>query len=150
MKRTRNISAVAAVVPSSRPRPGTRSVGPGPGILPLTRCVRAASAPRLRQGAYHAHEAVTVDGQLLVLRRCIGSQWGLAAGTQLAREYSVLQALEQTGIAPRLVALEDEVLVEEFVAGRAFDPRVDLRALMPALRAVHATVPPVGLHVWIR
>ncbi len=142
MKRTRNISAVVAVVPSSRPRPSTRSVGPGdrhPALDPLR------SRRILPRGAYHAHEAVTVEGQVLVLRRCIGSQWGLAAGAQLAREYSVLQALEHTGIAPRPVALEDEVLVEEFVAGRAFDPRVDLRALMPALRAVHATVPPVGL-----
>ncbi|MGD9735995.1 MAG: phosphotransferase [Solirubrobacterales bacterium] len=97
------------------------------------------------QGAYHAHELVVLDGRSVVLRRCIGSQWGLEASQQLAREFAVLEALEPTAVAPRPVALEGDVLIEEFVAGRSFDPRSDLIRLMPALRAIHSTPPPATL-----
>ncbi len=90
-----------------------------------------------------------MGGDELVLRRCLASQWGLAPADQLAREYATLRALEATGVAPRPVALEltpdGPVLVEELVVGRAFDPRRDLAALMPALRRVHATPPPAAL-----
>ena len=92
----------------------------------------------LAAGAYHEH--VVLDDRW-VLRRCTGSQWGLAPREQLAREHATLEALAPTGLAPAPGPLVGDVLVEERVRGRPFHPARDLPALGRALRDVHALAP---------
>lgn len=91
----------------------------------------------LAAGAYHEH--VVLDGRW-VLRRCLGSQWGLPPREQLARERATLEALAPAGVAPAPGPLVGDVLVEELVTGRPFTYD-DLPALGRALRAVHALEP---------
>ncbi len=97
----------------------------------------------LAAGAYHDHHVLTVEGHEVVLRRCTGSQWGLAPAAQLAREHATLHALEPTGVAPRPLGLvaEPPILLEELVRGRPFSYATDLPALARALVPVHALSP---------
>lgn len=99
----------------------------------------------LARGAYHEHHVARVGERRVVLRRCVGSQWGLPPREQLAREHLTLQALAVTGVAPEPVALLHDVLVEELVEGRPFRYPQDLPALAESLRAVHAVPPPEHL-----
>ena len=97
----------------------------------------------LAAGAYHDHHVLTVEGTDVVLRRCVGSQWGLPPAEQLAREHATLVALAPTGVAPRPLALLDDppLLLEEHVGGRPFSYATDLPALARALVPVHALAP---------
>lgn len=73
----------------------------------------------------------------MVFRRATGSQWGLAPAEQLAREAATLRALGGVAGAPALIGLADDVLVEEYVAGRAFSYLSDLPALGAVVAEVH-------------
>ncbi len=101
------------------------------------------SLQHLAAGAYHDHHVLAVDGRRVVLRRCTGSQWGLGAAAQLAREHATLVALAPTGIAPRPLALLDDppLLMEELVEGARFSYARDLPGLARALAGVHALAP---------
>ncbi len=101
------------------------------------------SLEHLAAGAYHDHHVLTIDGRPVVLRRCTGSQWGLAPAAQLAREHATLVALAPTGLAPRPLGLlvDPPLLLEELVEGRPFDYARDLPALGAALAQVHAHAP---------
>jgi len=106
-----------------------------------------AHATPLATGAYHEHVVLQADGEVCVLRRCTGSQWGLEPVAQLAREHATLQALHEAspGTGPRPLALLGELLVEELVEGRPFDYATDLAGLGAALAAVHAVPAPAHL-----
>lgn len=103
----------------------------------------------LAAGAYHAHAVLHAGGESVVLRRCVGSQWGLRPAAQLAREYATLGALHAhaPGAGPRPLALIGELLVEELVRGRPFDYASDLAGLGASLAAVHAVPAPGHLPV---
>lgn len=95
----------------------------------------------LASGAYHEHVVLVAGGRRAVLRRCRASQWGLPPREQLAREEATLRALAGSGVAPRPLALLDEVLVEELVDGRPFAYATDLPALGRALAVAHGHAP---------
>lgn len=98
----------------------------------------------LASGAYHDHDVLRAGGRGVVLRSCIGSQWGLSPVDQLAREHATLRALHASapGAGPRPLALMGEVLAEELVEGRAFCYAKDLAGLAAVLAKVHALPAP--------
>ncbi|MGD8388715.1 MAG: aminoglycoside phosphotransferase family protein [Desulfobacteraceae bacterium] len=107
----------------------------------------------LAAGEYNENYLVTSGKSRFVLRINHGSQLGLGE-QQIAYEYRVLQALEESGVTPRPFACDPEsaslgggVLLMEYLPGRALRYDRDLDRAASIFARVHTTPVPEGLVV---
>lgn len=103
----------------------------------------------LGQGEYNVNYLFThpVSGQKLVLRKNTGSQMNLA--DQIGYEYHALKLLESSTRTPRPCYLdsENQILVMEYLPGRALDYRTDLPLAADCLAQIHAVKVPQDCHL---
>ena len=94
----------------------------------------------LGQGEYNINYLFThpVTGQKLVLRKNTGSQMHLS--DQIGYEYHALRLLRHSGRTPQpyFVDSQHQMLVMEYLPGRALDYRTDLRLAAECLAQIHA------------
>lgn len=113
--------------------------------MPWLPCPSRTSIELLADGVYHVNFVVRCEGATAVARYNRVSQWGLTRTGQLLREYTVLQDLSGSGIAPRPIALNLDVkypfAVESYVEGQTFDYHEDLEELAATVAKAHACPP---------
>lgn len=106
---------------------------------PATFSLHALSA-----GAYHDNFLLECAGVRSVVRVNRESQWGLASGAQLEKEFAVLEDLASTGVAPLpliLVPGAPPFMIESYIEAGPFLYGDDLAAAAVTVSRVHRTPP---------